>query len=72
MLFNSHNFIFIFFPIVLILYFLFHKDYKFRLTVLTLASICFYAYWDFKYTGLLLISILVNYALSFFVKKKIE
>ena len=70
MLFNSHNFIFIFLPSVLILYFLFHKNYKYRLTLLTFASIYFYAYWDLKYTGLLLISILVNYTLSFFVKKK--
>ena len=70
MLFNSHNFIIIFLPSVLILYFLFHKNYKYRLTLLTFASIYFYAYWDLKYTGLLLISILVNYTLSFFVKKK--
>ena len=70
MLFNSHNFIFIFLPSVLILYFLFHKNYKYRLTLLTLASFYFYAYWDLKYSVLLIISILLNYALSFFVKRK--
>ena len=70
MLFNSYNFIFIFFPAVFIVYVLFHKNYKYRLAFLTLASLYFYAYWDLKYTTLLLTSILGNYVLSFYVKKK--
>ncbi len=59
MLFNSYEFIFLFFPIVLIVYF------KFKSTVwLTFASLFFYGYWSLKYLPLLIVSIIVNFLIA--------
>lgn len=66
MLFNSYTFIFLFFPVVLIGYFLLGKTGKTRWTSLWLvaASLAFYGYWNVKYLPLLVGSILVNYFFS--------
>ncbi len=66
MLFNSYEFIFLFLPISLIVYFLLNKK---RLTVgantwLLFVSLFFYSWWNVKYLPLILGSILFNYAIG--------
>jgi len=63
-LFNSYQFIAVFFPITLLGYYLFAGAQQLRLAWLLLASIFFYAYWDIRFLPLLLGSILVNWLLS--------
>lgn len=63
MLFNSYEFIFLFLPITLIIYFLLNKYEKFNLAKdwLVLASLYFYSYFHKSYLILILLSIVVNY-----------
>lgn len=63
MLFNSYEFIFLFFPLVLVIYFILGKYNKHRLANLSLVifSLLFYAYWNISFLPLLLISITVNF-----------
>ena len=63
MLFNSYEFIFIFLPITLILYFWLNKYNKNRLAKawLVIASLYFYSYFHKSYLILITVSILVNY-----------
>ena len=63
MLFNSYEFIFLFLPITLILYFWLNKYNKNRLAKawLVIASLYFYSYFHKSYLILITISILVNY-----------
>lgn len=66
MLFNSPIYIFIFLPVVIIIYFFLNKI---RLTFagkiwLVLASLFFYGYWSEKYLILIMSSILINYSLG--------
>lgn len=66
MLFNSYEFIFLFLPVTIIIFFALSGS-KLRAAWLVLASIFFYGYWDFRYVALLIFSILTN----FFVGRKI-
>ncbi|WP_300363796.1 MBOAT family protein [Fusobacterium sp.] len=63
MLFNSYEFIFLFLPITLIIYFLLNKYEKYNLAKgwLVLASLYFYSYFHKSYLLLILSSIVVNY-----------
>ncbi|QIZ72967.1 MBOAT family O-acyltransferase [Oxynema aestuarii] len=63
MLFNSYIFIFVFLPITILGFFFIPKirNFRFSFLWLTLASLFFYGYWNFKYLLILLTSILVNY-----------
>ncbi|MDD3149739.1 MAG: MBOAT family protein, partial [Candidatus Gastranaerophilales bacterium] len=74
MLFNSYEFIFIFLPITLII---FYTLAKFRLTKLAtlslvIASLGFYSYWDVRYLPLLLCSILFNYTIGTAIEKSLN
>ncbi|HOU69559.1 MAG TPA: MBOAT family protein [Paludibacteraceae bacterium] len=60
MLFSSMTFIFVFLPLVCLLYWLVKASY--RNTVLLLASILFYAWGEPRYLLVMLTTILVNYA----------
>ncbi len=60
MLFNSILFIIVFLPVFLILWFGI-KSVKMKLFVLTAMSFIFYGYWDYRFLGLMLISILIDY-----------
>jgi len=67
MLFNSYEFILIFLPVSLVVYFFLNKK---RLTVaanawLLLSSLAFYSWWNIKYLPLILISILFNYTIGY-------
>ena len=67
MLFSSMTFIYVFLPIVLLLYLVTKKEL--HNSVLLLASICFYAWGEPKYLSIMLLTILINYAGAIFVEK---
>lgn len=61
--FNSITFVFYFLPAFLLLYVLVRNTYA-RNVLLLAASLCFYAWGEFRYLSLLLASAAVNYALG--------
>ena len=66
MLFNSHEFIFLFLPITLFLYFFLNRK---RLTYaskgfLVVSSLFFYSWWNIIYLPLILLSIVFNYVIG--------
>lgn len=67
MLFNSYQFILLFLPLTWCLYWYFvlkRGALSQGLTLLTLASLAFYANWDLQYVLLLIASILFNYIVA--------
>lgn len=71
MLFNSYEYIFLFLPLVFLIYF---ELLRFRLVlsakiVLISASLFFYAYWEIAYLPILLMSLFVNYAFGIILGK---
>ena len=68
MLFTSSVFIFQFLPVVLALFFVL-RAYRTRLWLLLVSSIWFYAYWNFKYLGLLFASIAIDYFLAIWMEQ---
>ena len=63
MVFSSPVFLFLFLPVTLALYAVAStQGIRVRNTVLLFCSICFYAYGGVSYLGLLLLSVLVNWA----------
>ena len=70
MLFNSYEFIFLFFPIVLSVYFILGKKLNSMANAwLMLASLFFYGYWNVDYLPLLIGSILINYLIAGWIIK---
>jgi len=62
MLFNSYQFVFVFLPVTLIVFFLLGRANRvWAAGWLALASIVFYGYWSVKYIPLLLGSVIFNY-----------
>jgi alginate O-acetyltransferase complex protein AlgI len=72
MLFSTLEFIFGFLPLVLAGYWLLARHETARLWFLLAASLVFYSYWDWRFTPLLVGSIIVNWtaAQAFFVWRK--
>ncbi|WP_050463150.1 MBOAT family O-acyltransferase [Herbaspirillum autotrophicum] len=65
MLFNSYEFVFIFFPVVFIGFFLIaKKNHSYAEIFLALASLCFYGWWSLQALPLLLGSIVFNYLIG--------
>ncbi len=65
MLFNSHLFLFVFFPAVLAFYSVVSRYGRTAaLSTLLVASLFFYAWWDVRFLPLLGLSILGNYAIG--------
>lgn len=64
MLFNSHIFLFLFLPAVLLLRWMPGVSTQFRLTALVASSYLFYGWWDWRFTGLLALSTLVDYEIG--------
>ena len=62
MLFSSYQFLFGFLPLVLAGYWLLAKHEEARLYFLLVASLIFYNYWDWRFTPLLIASIVLNWA----------
>jgi alginate O-acetyltransferase complex protein AlgI len=70
MLFNSYAFIFFYLPVVLLGFFqLARLDHRYAAGWLALASLFFYGYWNPAYIGLLLGSIVCNYAFGMWIAK---
>ncbi|MDD7769117.1 MAG: MBOAT family protein [Treponema sp.] len=72
MLFSSYSFIFIFLPIVLVIYFICGKLFKndmLQKIILIAASFVFYAFFSIKFLILLIISIIVNYFILLLLKR---
>jgi alginate O-acetyltransferase complex protein AlgI len=72
MLFNSYGFVFLFLPIVFIVYFLLNR-YRYTLgskAWLLLASLVFYGWWNPIYTPLMVGSILFNYSIGRFISQR--
>lgn len=70
MLFNSYIFIFLFFPICLLgFYGLRHKNSTLAKIWLTGFSLWFYGYFNIRYLGIMILSILMNYGVYLFMKK---
>lgn len=63
MLFNSFEFLLVFLPVTLILFFVIGNKQKHKIAVawLVTASLFFYSWWNPAYLGLLLFSMLFNY-----------
>ena len=65
MLFNSYAFIGLFLPITLVGFFLIAKASHILAALwLGLASLFFYGWWDYRYVGLLVLSIVFNFAVG--------
>lgn len=66
MLFNSYGFIFIFLPVVILIYFTLGAKYHHQLAVswLVAASLFYYAWWNPSYIVLIIFSMLFNYIMG--------
>lgn len=71
MLFNSLEYIFVFLPVVVFLYFLLNNKGHYRAGIvwLVIASFLFYAYWNPKYLVLISVSIIFNYWMGTLLQK---
>ena len=70
MLFSSFEFLFCFLPVVLVLFYTLQRYYpvdKIKL-FLFFSSLFFYGWWDLKYLVIILLSIFLNYSLSFYIR----
>jgi len=62
MLFNSYEFIFLFLPLSVTIFFILGKrDHRLAITWLVIASLFFYGWWEWIYISLIVISIIFNY-----------
>jgi len=68
MVFSSSTFLFVYFPVVLVIYYLLHQRY--RNTFLFLASLVFYAWGEPKFVLVLIISVFINYVAALLVDIK--
>lgn len=70
MVFSSYEFVFVFLPLVLIGYYLLSrtKSFLWQHMLLVLASLFFYAYFNVRYLFIIIVSIIINYALSQLIK----
>jgi len=70
MLFNSYGFIFLYLPVVLLGFFQLGRiNHSYAAAWLAFASLFFYGYWNPAYVGLLLVSIICNYAFGVWIAK---
>jgi len=72
MLFNSLEFLFVFLPIVFVIYFLLVKFnlIKFTNLWLLIASLYFYAYYKIDYFPIIITSLLFNYTCGYFISRQ--
>ena len=61
MLFNSFEFIFLFLPAILLVYWNIYGSNKQRIITLTIFSYIFYGFWDYRFTVLMLSCTILNY-----------
>jgi len=74
MLFNSYEFIFLFLPISIIIFFLLggRGHHKIAMSWLVAASLFFYGWWNPAYLGLIILSLLFNYAMGVALSGKVN
>ncbi|UII55637.1 MBOAT family protein [Cytobacillus spongiae] len=71
MIFNSFEFIFVFLPIVFVVYFLLNKvNFTISKIWLLLSSLFFYSWWNPKYLPLILVSLGINYLIGTYLGKE--
>lgn len=63
MLFNSIEFLF-FMPLVFILFWMLQHQLKWQNLFITVASLVFYGWWDYRFLGLIMITVVSNYVLA--------
>jgi len=63
MLFNSIEFLF-FLPLVFTLFWLLQNHLKWQNLFITTASLIFYAWWDYRFLGLIMITVISNYYIA--------
>ena len=68
MLFNSIAYL-VFLPVVFILFWSFRKHLKAQNVLLLIASYVFYAWWDYRFLGLIIASTLVDYGIGLTLAK---
>lgn len=71
MLFTSYEFLFAFFPMTVAAYFALGRGATARAAILLLASLAFYAWWNWTFLALLLSSIGVNYGLGIVIQQAV-
>jgi D-alanyl-lipoteichoic acid acyltransferase DltB (MBOAT superfamily) len=71
-LFNSFEFIFLFLPITLFVFFIIGKQNKHQIAMswLVISSLFFYGWWNPAYLGLIVFSMLFNYAFGLMLRNK--
>ena len=72
MLFNSIEFLFLFLPVTLVIYYTARRfgGHQAALALLTLASLVFYGWWNASYLALLLSSIIVNHGFGMAIRHR--
>lgn len=68
MLFNSLDFA-IFLPVVLLVYWCFHRNLRFQNYILLVSSYVFYAWWDYRFLFLILGSTLIDFIIAIHIVK---
>ena len=70
MQFNSYIFLFLFFPLIVLLYFAGNKfSFKVGKLILAIGSLCFYAYAGYDSLAIFCFSILINYVFALAIKR---
>jgi D-alanyl-lipoteichoic acid acyltransferase DltB (MBOAT superfamily) len=73
MLFNSYIFILAFLPVTIIGFFTIGRfGHQYSIGWLALASLFFYAWWDFRYVGLLVCSIIINFGFGVLIGRHLS
>jgi len=74
MLFNSWQFVFLFLPLTVLIFFQIGRarNYKFAIAWLIVASLFFYGWWNPAYLGLLIFSITFNYGIGKAISQQIH
>ena len=71
MQFNSYVYIFLFVPVVLLLYYISNRiHFAMGKIVLIVASVVFYSFYGFEMLSYIIISMGINYVSAFFIKRK--
>lgn len=72
MLFSSTTFIYLFFPIVILFYYIFKKSRLLQNVFLLIASLVFYAWGEPKFVLIMIASIIINWLFGLIIDKKRE
>lgn len=72
MLFTSIEFLFLFLPVALLVYYLTRRwiSHQAALVSLTLASFVFYSWWDIRFLPIMLVSIVLNHLIGVIIQKR--